>query len=131
LTETRGPNYESSMAVFDLMSDGKVLEELRPEQRIFMTGQGPQPTGIPAIRTRLNEDVYVVLFGFDRDSGNPIIKAWVNPLVLWVWIGGLTLVFGTFIALWPSKIKRVQPRTRVVGTVGKAQPAKEPHATAT
>lgn len=131
LLDTEGPNYVSSVAVFDLVLNGKVIDELRPEQRIFMAGPQPQPTGIPAIRTRLNEDVYIVLFGFDRDSKNPIIKAWVNPLVLWVWIGGFTLVFGTLIALWPSKIKRVQPRTRVVGTVSNTKPAKEPHAAAT
>ncbi len=129
LVDTEGPNYVSSIAVFDLMRDGEVLTEMRPEQRIFMTGQEPQPTGIPAIRTRLNEDIYVVLSGFERESRNPIIQAYVNPLVMWVWIGGFTLVFGTMIALWPSKIRRIQPRTKVVGTVKKK--LKEPHAATT
>lgn len=129
LVDTEGPNYVSSTAVFDLMRDGEVITEMRPEQRIFMAGQQPQPTGIPALRTRLNEDVYVVLSGFERESRNPIIKAYINPLVMWVWIGGLTLVFGTLVALWPSKVKRLQPRTKVKGKVSKS--LKEPHAATT
>jgi cytochrome c-type biogenesis protein CcmF len=33
----------------------------------------------------------------------------VNPLVLWLWIGGLVMVMGTILALWPT---RVATRTR-------------------
>ena len=131
LIEEEGPNYAASVAVFDLVKDGKVLQEMRPEQRLFLAGRETQANGIPAIRTRLNEDVYVVLAGFERDTKNPIIKAYVNPLVMWVWIGGLVTIFGTLIALWPSKIRRIPPRTKVVGVVGKTKAIKEPHATAT
>jgi cytochrome c-type biogenesis protein CcmF len=131
LLDEEGPNYATSIAVFDLVKNGKVLQEMRPEQRLFLTGQQTQANGIPAIRTRLNEDVYVVLAGFERDTKNPIIQAYVNPLVMWVWIGGLVTIFGTLIALWPSKIRRIPPRTKVVGVVGKTKPIKETHATAT
>ena len=86
----------------------------------------PQPTRIPGITRGLDKDIYVVFAGFTRDGATPIIKAYINPLTTWVWIGGWVVAFGTLIALIPSKVRRVNPRTRVVGTV-----AKEPKVAAT
>ena len=33
----------------------------------------------------------------------PVIHAYLNPLVKWVWLGGLVVVFGTILALVPSR----------------------------
>ena len=41
------------------------------------------------------------------------------PLVSWIWIGALTLIFGTLVALVPSKIKREYAHTQVVGITRK------------
>ncbi|MCG8648804.1 MAG: hypothetical protein MI861_03170, partial [Pirellulales bacterium] len=125
-----GPNYVSSTGVFELRKNGNVLGEMRPEQRIFSPDSNPQPTGIPHIRARLNEDVYLVLAGYERETGNPIIQAYINPLTTWVWIGSLVLIFGTLVALVPSKIKRISPRTRVVGQVRKTKETREARAKA-
>ena len=32
-----------------------------------------------------------------------MLKVFINPLVLWLWIGGLVMVMGTIIALWPER----------------------------
>jgi len=40
--------------------------------------------------------------GTNPDSGQPIIKAYLNPLVGWIWAGLVVLVIGTLIALVPS-----------------------------
>jgi cytochrome c-type biogenesis protein CcmF len=40
--------------------------------------------------------------GTNPDTGHPIIKAILNPLVSWIWIGLVVMVVGTFIALVPS-----------------------------
>ncbi len=130
LLEVRGPNYVSATAVFELRKDGKVLGEMRPEQRIFSPDSNPQPTGNPDIRARLNEDVYLVLAGYERESGNPIIEAYINPLTSWVWVGAFVLIFGTLVALVPSKVKRISPRTRVVGQVRKVKETREARAKA-
>ncbi len=70
-----------------------------------------------AIRRRLNEDLYLNFGAADNDK--VIIQAYVNPLVCWIWIGGLVLIFGTLIALVPSKIKLQYARTEVVGITKK------------
>ena len=47
-------------------------------------------------------DLYVVYEGTNPDTGQPIIKAFLNPLVGWIWAGLAVMVLGTFIALVPS-----------------------------
>jgi cytochrome c-type biogenesis protein CcmF len=52
--------------------------------------------------------------GQNEDTGRPIIKAHVNPLVMWVWIGVWIIIAGTIIALVPSAVPvRVAAPTRV------------------
>ncbi|HWI55122.1 MAG TPA: hypothetical protein VNT57_05490, partial [Desulfobacteria bacterium] len=43
-----------------------------------------------------------ILASWEKD-GSATFKAFVNPLVSWLWIGGYVLVFGTIFALWPGK----------------------------
>jgi cytochrome c-type biogenesis protein CcmF len=47
-------------------------------------------------------DLYVVFEGTNPDTGQPIIKAFLNPLVSWIWAGVALMVVGTFLALIPS-----------------------------
>ena len=119
LKEDRTETYESSIATMEVFQNGESLGVLEPEQRIYTTGREPQPTGLPAIRRRLNRDIYIVFAGFTRDGKSPIMQAYINPLTSWVWVGGWVLVFGTLVALIPSKVRRVAPKTRVVGIVTK------------
>ena len=44
----------------------------------------------------------MVYEGTNPDTGQPIIKAFLNPLVGWIWAGLVVLVFGTLVALVPS-----------------------------
>jgi cytochrome c-type biogenesis protein CcmF len=39
----------------------------------------------------------------------------VFPLVSWIWIGTLVVIFGTLVCLVPSKVKLQYARTEVVG----------------
>ena len=63
-----------------------------------------------AIRSTLLEDLYIINSEF-LDDGSGVFRITVNPLVIWIWIAGPILIFGTVIALWPqakmarSKIK--------------------------
>jgi cytochrome c-type biogenesis protein CcmF len=64
---------------------------------------------------RPNEDLYVNFGGMSDDSQRAVIQAFVNPLVTWVWVGGMVLIGGTLICLVPSKVKMQYARTRVAG----------------
>jgi cytochrome c-type biogenesis protein CcmF len=50
----------------------------------------------------LKEDLYIVYEGQNPDTGRPIIKVHLNPMVSWIWIGVLVMIFGTIVALVPN-----------------------------
>jgi cytochrome c-type biogenesis protein CcmF len=50
------------------------------------------------------EDVYVVLTGYDLDSGLANLRIYLNPSILWVWVGFLILAFGTLVCLIPQGV---------------------------
>jgi cytochrome c-type biogenesis protein CcmF len=71
-----------------------------------------QPVTEVAIRSTLLEDLYVILVGWDED-GTTAFKVLINPLVNWIWIGGIVLVLGGLIAFWPEW--RLQPVPQPAG----------------
>ena len=93
-------NYNSEFALLDVSSGGKKAFQMSPEKRVYLiTGQ---PQTMVAIHSVPSWDLYVVYEGTNPDSGQPIIKAYLNPLVGWIWAGLVVLVIGTLIALVPS-----------------------------
>ena len=72
-----------------------------------------------AIYSTLKEDLYVVYAGENPETQMPVIHAFLNPLVKWIWFGGLTVVFGTLVALLPN-------RRSVLVLAGAPQPAAQP-----
>src|SRR5271155_4166847 len=101
--ETRqGPNYQAERASIEVSRDGKSLMMLYPERRMFSTGNNETGTMV-SIYSTIREDLYVVYAGRDPESGAPIVHAYLNPLVKWIWIGGLVLGLGTLLAIMPNR----------------------------
>jgi cytochrome c-type biogenesis protein CcmF len=107
------PNYASDKATISLFEYGRKVANLYPEKRLYKAGQEQQPTTEVAIYSTAKNDVYVVFQGGTRDGKKAIVQVFYNPLVMWVWIGGIILVVGTLIALLPNKktILRRRPET--------------------
>jgi cytochrome c-type biogenesis protein CcmF len=99
-TQTENPNYSADVAILDVYKNGKQIDTLYPESRFYTATQ--QQQHIPTVRSTLKEDLYVVYQGQNPDTGHPIIKAHLNPLVSWLWIGVLVMLFGTVVALLPN-----------------------------
>ena len=60
------------------------------------------PTTEVAIWSTLKHNVYVVLVGWN-DNKTATFKAYINPLVKWIWIGGGVLALGTMICVFPDR----------------------------
>ncbi len=58
--------------------------------------------GTPSVRTGLIRDVYLTLISSPNERGRVTIGVAINPMILWLWIGGLTIGLGTLVALAPS-----------------------------
>jgi cytochrome c-type biogenesis protein CcmF len=57
---------------------------------------------MPFIRSSLKEELYLVYEGLNQDNGHPILKAHLNPLVMWIWLGVWIIIGGTILALVPN-----------------------------
>ncbi len=79
--------------------DGKLVETLHPEKRLYATHE--QPTTEVALLSTWRDDLYLVLAGYDNEQGAATFSAYVNPLVRWLWIGGWVMALGTVLALVP------------------------------
>ena len=101
-TQDSNLNYNSEYALLDVYRDGKKQFQITPEKRVYLASQQPQT--MVAIHSVPGWDLYVVYEGTNPDTGQPIIKAFLNPLVSWIWAGVVFMVFGTFVALTPSLI---------------------------
>ena len=91
-------HYGGAKARVALYEHGQPISMLTPEKRMYWLEE--QPTSIPAIHSTLAEDLYVVLTALEED-GSATLKIYRNPLVNWIWLGGLVLVLGNFVILWP------------------------------
>jgi cytochrome c-type biogenesis protein CcmF len=99
-TQDSNLNYTSEYALLDVYKDGKKQFQMSPEKRLYQASGQPQT--MVAIHSTPEWDLYVVYEGTNPDTGQPIIKAFLNPLVGWIWAGLAVLVFGTVVALVPS-----------------------------
>lgn len=93
-------NYNSQFALFDVYKGGKKQFQMSPEKRVYQASQQPQT--MVAIHSVPEWDLYVVYEGLNPGNGHPIVKAYLNPLVSWIWVGVLMIIGGTGIALFPS-----------------------------
>jgi len=99
-TQDSNLNYNSEYAVLSVSEGGKQVFQMTPEKRFYLASGQPQT--MVAIHSVPSWDLYVVYEGTNPDTGQPIIKAFLNPLVGWIWAGLVVMVIGTFIALVPS-----------------------------
>ncbi len=106
-------NYESSLATIDVSQNGRLIDQLEPEIRLYKASQ--EQASLVGIRRRLNEDLYVNFSGISPDNTKAIFQLYVFPLVSWIWIGYFVVLGGTIICLIPGKVRLQYARTEVVG----------------
>lgn len=94
-------------ATLSVYNQGKLIGKLTPEKYFHRSYE--QAVTEVAIRSTLLEDLYVILIGWDED-GTTAFKVLVNPLVNWIWIGGVVFVLGGLIAFWPDRRRLPAPR---------------------
>ncbi len=100
-------------AVVNIYEDGQLVHQLHPRQDFYL--ESGQPMTIPGLYPTWETDVYVLLVSWEPLSGqSATFKVFINPLVSWVWVGGLVFILGTLLAAWP------EPETRRVTLPAKA-----------
>ena len=97
-------NKDIVAATLAVSENGQSLGTIVPT-RFFYHGSD-QPVTEAAIRTSARDDLYVLLAGWDAQGTSITLKMFVNPLVVWIWIGGFFLLLGTLVSAWPAGIRQ-------------------------
>jgi cytochrome c-type biogenesis protein CcmF len=111
-TQEDNPNYSIEYAILNVYKNGKPLGQMFPAKKFFKASQ--QPDTIVANHSTAQEDLYVIYAGKNLDSDKPIIKVFINPLVMWIWTGVFVLIFGTLVTMLPAMSAAAVPQAQRV-----------------
>jgi cytochrome c-type biogenesis protein CcmF len=130
VTATLESGESASLGAYTVSYDSLVIEPLPDDPRVTetraeLTLSGPQsgrltpalrdypnsttPIATPTVRTALGEDLYVTLLAYDPDSRTVTLHLFVNPLVVWIWVGGAIVTLGAAFAIWPDSRRLALP----------------------
>jgi cytochrome c-type biogenesis protein CcmF len=100
-------NRQVTAVALDVTRDGERLRPIVSEKRQHVDSRGV-PTFEPSTEVGILEtprqDTYVVLAGVRDDAAE--IRITFNPLVVWVWWGGMLMALGGLIVMWPQAKRR-------------------------
>jgi cytochrome c-type biogenesis protein CcmF len=98
-------NRVVTAATVQVTRDGKPAGVIVSEKRQHVDSfRRPtfEPSTEVGIRSGLREDVYVVFAGPVNGTEEAVYRFNINPLVWWVWFGGVVLARGGIITMWPG-----------------------------
>ena len=106
-------HYGGARARLALFRGDRPLAVMAPEKRMYWLQE--QPASIPSVYSTLREDLYVILTALET-NGSATLKIYRNPLVNWIWAGGVVFVLGTLAVMWPHPQRsdggRAEPKAR-------------------
>ena len=87
--------------------------------------------GTPSVKTGLREDVYLTVTRLPEGVDGPVVlRVIIQPMALWLWVGGGVMAFGTVLAAWPGGRRRptdaVSARIPFNGPEPRPEPAPDP-----
>jgi cytochrome c-type biogenesis protein CcmF len=92
----QGPNYVAMQGLIEVTHDGRKINELFPEKRLYRVQQNTMTEA--AIDTGLTRDLYVAL-GESVDDGKAwIVRIYVKPFIDWIWGGAFMMALGGLLA---------------------------------
>jgi cytochrome c-type biogenesis protein CcmF len=109
ISSSREANFDQWVALLSVQKDEEPVGAMSSERRFYRVNQ--QMVTEVGIRSTPVEDLYVILADVedfegivanDPDAQRIVVQVMVNPLVGWIWYGGVILTIGSLIALWPA-----------------------------
>ncbi|HMV30735.1 MAG: heme lyase CcmF/NrfE family subunit [Gemmatimonadales bacterium] len=115
-------NRVVTQASVQVTKDGAPAGVINSEKRQHFSEPAPgvrqksfEPSTEVGIRSTMQEDLYIVYAGSVEGTEEAVYRFTINPLVLWVWIGGVVLVVGGLITMWPGGTGGAVARPRQAG----------------
>jgi cytochrome c-type biogenesis protein CcmF len=113
-----GPNYSGVAGIVEMRKDGKLLDTLHPEKRIYNASGMPMTEA--AIDTGIFGDRYVSLGEPVSDKGAEgawALRLYIKPFVDWIWLGCFLMALGGFVAMSDRRY-RLSVRQRIAAAMG-------------
>ncbi|WP_298233882.1 heme lyase CcmF/NrfE family subunit [uncultured Azohydromonas sp.] len=101
--QERGPNYLAAQARFELLREGRVVAELRPEKRFYVARQMPMTEA--AIDRGFTRDVYLSIAEITPDQ-RWIVRMHLKPFMGWIWAGVLLMALGGAVSAADRRLRR-------------------------
>ena len=120
LAEQREGNFTAVQAHVDVFDGGRSYT-LHPQMRFY--DKASDAHSEVALHSTLGEDLYITIAGWDDGGKLVALQAIVNPLVGWIWIGGITLVAGGVLSLLPRLIRQRKSAPQAASSSGGATAA--------
>ncbi len=95
----------ASLSVFN---GERKVGEIVPEKNVYIYSGNReinQETEV-AILSSFTHDLYVILSNFQ--DGSASFRVLINPMISWIWAGGVVLLLGAIVIMWPTPIKKEQ-----------------------
>jgi peroxiredoxin len=93
-------DHLSTRASVSVYREGAYLTTLQPRVNQYVSFD--QTVAVPALRSGLREDLYLVLAGWGAGGETATLKVFVNPLASFLWLGGLVFLAGGAVGVWPA-----------------------------
>jgi cytochrome c-type biogenesis protein CcmF len=99
LAHSDDTNKSVHAAALSLEKGGRFLTTLLPARHFYKSME--QWTTEVSVYGSLREDFYLIMVGWSADNSAKF-QVYINPLVNWVWAGGIAFVLGSLWSMWPS-----------------------------
>ena len=117
-----GPNYRALTGTVEVRKNGRLIETLKPEKRIY--NASGQTMTIAAIDIGLFGDRYVSLgepLAADDIDGAWGVRIYLKPFIDWIWMGAFLMALGGIVAVCDRRYRlAIQRRTGAIGPAASA-----------
>jgi cytochrome c-type biogenesis protein CcmF len=108
----RQPQRIVDVAEVTVWRDGRPFGRMTPSLNTYPSAPN-DPIGTPSIKYGVFRDMYSSLMGFTGGGDEATFRFFLNPGVMWLWVGGGIVALGGLLAAWPGRRRRALERVRV------------------
>jgi cytochrome c-type biogenesis protein CcmF len=84
-----------------VLENGKEIGKLNPAKFLYRKAPDSPTTEVSMLHS-IRDDLYLVIGSINPETKAASFQIHLNPLVGWIWLGGLVLLFGSFVCMWPK-----------------------------
>ncbi|NRA85853.1 MAG: heme lyase CcmF/NrfE family subunit [Rhizobiales bacterium] len=103
----RGSNYSEIVGDFELTLEGEVLDIISTSKRRYL--ERSSPTTEVGLYNHYLGQIYIA-FGQLAENNNVQLRAYYNPLVLFIWFGPFLMMLGGLLSLSDRRGRKFKPK---------------------